>query len=93
MLNKDKSKCSLFKTQIYDNLKNFYLFYDSGGGLSSRFSVPSQLLSNNLSTMTGYIDSSVEEEVWTPAFTTAAASTKAPYLEGNLNTKPFLGIN
>ena len=93
MLNKDKSKCSLFKTQIYDNLYNFYLFYDSGGGLSSRFSVPSPLISNNLSTMTGYIDSSVEEEVWTPVFATAAASTKAPYLEGNLNTKPVLGIN
>ena len=93
MLNKDRSSCSLFKTQIYDNLKNFYLFYDSGGSLSSRFTSTSTLLSNNMSSMTNYIDSSVEEEVWTPAIITAATSTKAPYLEGNLNTKPFLGIN
>jgi len=93
MLNKDRSKCSLFKTQIYDNLKNFYLFYNSGGGLSSRFSLPSQLISNQLASMTNYIDSSVEEEVWTPAIITAATISKAPYLEGNLNTKPVLGIN
>lgn len=93
MLNKDRSKCSLFKTQIYDNLKNFYLFYNSGGGLSSRFSLPSQLISNQLASMTNYIDGSVEEEVWTPAIVTAATLTKAPYLEGNLNTKPVLGIN
>ena len=95
MLRKDRSKCKLFKTQIYDDLISpFYLFYDSNGTLKSKFGSSSQSLSvNNLSSMTSYIDSAVDEEVWTPAFINATALTTMPYLDGVVNRKPILGIN
>jgi hypothetical protein len=46
-----------------------------------------------MSQMTQLIDSSVEEEVWAPAFAYAASTTQMPYLEGAANRKPVLGFN
>ena len=95
MLRKDRADCSLFKTQIYDDLISpLYLYYDSSGSLKSKVGSSSQSLSiNNFSSMTNLIDSSVEEEVWTPAFTNATTLTTMPYLDGVTNRKPVLGIN
>ncbi len=93
MLKKDYGSCSLFKTQIYDDLVSFYLFYQ--GGLKSRFgnNEPKTLTHNKLSNITSLISSSTEEEVWTPVFVNATAGTSSPYLEGSLNRKPVLGFN
>lgn len=95
MLQKDRADCSLFKTQIYDDLISpSYLYYDGSGILNSRFGSSSQSLSvNNFISMTNLIDGSVEEEVWTPAFTVAATLTTMPYLDGITNRNPILGIN
>lgn len=93
MLKKDHGSCNLFKTQIYDDLVSFYLFYQ--GGLKCRFgnTAPRSLTSNKLGEMTALISSASEEEVWTPAFVQASVGTSAPYLEGTLNRKPVLGFN
>ena len=95
MLRKDRADCNLFQTQIYDDLISpSYLYYDGSGGLSSKFGSSSQsLFINNFSSMTNLIDSSVEEEVWTPAFTNATTLSTMPYIDGIANRNPILGIN
>lgn len=93
MIKKDYNSCNLFKTQIYDNLKPFYLYTD--GSLKSRFGTSSgvSLAINNLSKMTDLISSSAEEDVWTPAFMGATTNSQMPYIDGLTNRKPFIGIH
>lgn len=96
----DTAKCTLFTSQIYDQVKDHYLYFDLSGGIGCRFDFKNSTGTTTsldtegaLSRIQSLISDPVSEEIWTPCFQIATTSPTMPYYDGELNKKPIIGFN
>jgi hypothetical protein len=100
MFKTNMSKCKLFSTQVFDQLMDHYVYFDSSGSIKCRFNYKNfsggSTISNNfgsgITNMLNFISDSTEEEVWTPVIINSSSIGLMPYFEGKLNQNNIVGF-